>query len=351
MVGTSGFRWTVALGCWWGTRVEVHVLLLLGLAAVFALSAHQFAIGLIVAVVWVTSVVLHQLAHVLVALRLGSEVERVVVGPAGGTYKADLPNEPEPQVLVALFGPAVHLFLVVVAMCPLVLQRASEVLSLLHPIAAVGELTPAAPLGLTVVKTVLWANWILFLVNLLPAYPFDAAIVLRSLLWPMVGRRTALITTGRLAQASAVGFLFCGLYLATMVQTNGYVWFIPIAAALYLFVAAQRDWHSLDQMDGELQEENWTKITGDDLEDEPWMRDDSSHMVLVEQHYDQLRERYERKRKAQEDYEDARVDDILARLHDEGFDHLSQDDQAFLRRASRRYRNRRRERGSSDQEP
>lgn len=82
-------------------------------------------------------------------------------------------------------------------------------------------------------------------------------------------------------------------------------------------------------MDGELQEENWTKITGDDLEDEPWMRDDSSHMVLVEQHYDQLRERYERKRKAQEDYEDARVDDILARLHDEGFDHLSQDDQAF----------------------
>lgn len=190
MVGTSGFRWTVALGCWWGTRVEVHVLLLLGLAAVFALSAHQFAIGLIVAVVWVTSVVLHQLAHVLVALRLGSEVERVVVGPAGGTYKADLPNEPEPQVLVALFGPAVHLFLVVVAMCPLVLQRASEVLSLLHPIAAVGELTPAAPLGLTVVKTVLWANWILFLVNLLPAYPFDAAIVLRSLLWPMVGRRT-----------------------------------------------------------------------------------------------------------------------------------------------------------------
>ena len=349
MVGASGFRWTLALGRWWGTRVEVHLLLLLGIAATLALSLHQLTIGLIIVSVWVTSLVLHQLAHVLVARRLGGEVELVVVGPAGGTYQADLPDETEPQVLVALFGPATHLFLVIVAMCPLVLQRADEVLSLLHPIAATGELTMAAPIGLTVVKTVLWANWILFLVNLLPAYPFDAAIIIRSLLWPMVGRRTAYVTTGRLAQAAAAGFLFCGLYLATMVGAEGHVWFVPIAGALYLFVASQRDWHALHHLDSAAQEDDWMSLDSDEDDGESWLRDDSSHMVLVEQHYDQLRERYERKRKAQEDYEDARVDDILARLHDEGFDHLSQDDQAFLRRASRRYRDRRRDRSSSDE--
>ena len=344
MLSQAGFRWTVPLGRWWGVSVEVHLLLLIGLVAAVAINAHQLVIGAIIATVWLVSVALHQLAHVLVAQRVGGEVSAVVVGPVGGTYEAEIPDEPEPRVLVALFGPAIHLFLVVTAMCPLVLQRADEVLSLLHPIAAANELTLAAPIGLTVVKTVLWINWVLFLVNLLPAYPFDAAIVVRSLLWPMVGRRTAYVTTARLAQAASVGFLFCGLYLATMVAVESYVWMIPLSTALYLAIAARRDWYELDQLDREPSDDEWMNVESSELEDDAWLRDDSNHMVLVEQHYDQLRERYERKRKAQEDYEDARVDDILARLHIEGFEHLSQDDQAFLRRASRRYRDRRRDR-------
>lgn len=342
MLRQSGFSWSVGLGRWNGTAVEVHLLLLLGLAGVLALTADKPVIGLVMIVVWLASVTLHQLAHVLVAMRLGGEVSSVVVGPAGGSYEVDLADEPEPQVLVAIAGPAVHLMLVVAAVCPLVFHGADQVLALLHPISAFNQFTLSVPLGLTTVKVVLWLNWILFLVNLLPAYPFDVAIVLRSLLWPMVGRRTALLATGRLAQATSVGFLFCGLYLASIVQVESYVWVIPIFAFLYLAVAAQRDWYLLEELDGETIDDDWLGLE-DELGEDIW-RDDASHMVLVEQHYDQLRERYERKRKAQEDYEDARVDDILARLHLEGFEHLSQDDQAFLRRASRRYRDRRRDR-------
>ncbi|WP_442482880.1 site-2 protease family protein [Aeoliella sp. SH292] len=348
MVWHTGFRWSVGLGRWAGTTVEIHLLLLLAFVATIALTAHAPILGLMIIGVWLASVALHQLAHVIVAYRMGGEVDLVVVGPSGGDYRADLAEEPEPQVLVALAGPAVHLLLVVAAICPLVFQGASEVLSLLHPIAAVSEFTTSAPLGLMAVKMVLWLNWILFLVNLLPAYPFDAAIVLRSLLWPMVGRRTAHLATGRLAQAASVGFLFCGLYLATMVEAQSHVWMIPIFAAFYLFVAAQIDWHAIAELDGDSLDDEWLTLEAEDLEDDLW-REDSSHMVLVEQHYDQLRERYERKRKAQEDYEDARVDDILARLHTEGFEHLSQDDQAFLRRASRRYRDRRRDREAPPQ--
>ncbi len=344
MAAQVGFRWTVSLGRWWSTSVEIHMLLLIALVATLAINAHQVVVGSVIAGVWLASVSLHQLAHVMVAHRVGGTVTRVVIGPLGGSYEADIPDEPEPQVLVALFGPAMHLLLVIAAMCPLMLQRADEVLTMLHPIEAASQLTPAAPLGLTIVKAILWINWLLFLVNLIPAYPFDTATVVRSLLWPMVGWRTAHVTTGRLAQAVAIGFLFCGLYLATMVATEPYIWATPICAAIYLSVAAQREWYTLRHAEGELTDEEWLQLDTDELEDDAWFRDDSNHMVLVEQHYDQLRERYERKRKAQEDYEDARVDDILARLHLEGFEHLSQDDQAFLRRASRRYRDRRRDR-------
>lgn len=350
MLRYAGFNWSFGLGRWGGTAVEVHLLLLLGVVAVLALTSAQPAVGAIIVAVWLASVALHQLAHVLVARYVGGQVSAVMVDPAGGAYEAHLPDDPEPQVLTAMAGPAVHLALVVVAMCPLVFQGAAQVLVLLHPVAAFSELMQVAPLGLTAVKVVLWLNWGLFLVNLLPAYPFDAAVVTRSLLWPMVGRRTAHVTTGRLAQAAAVGFLFCGLYLATMVQAESYVWAIAVSAALYLAVAAQLDWTSIALIDGEQEEDQWLTLEAEaESDDEPW-REDSSHMVLVEQHYDQLRERYERKRKAQEDYEDARVDDILARLHSEGIEHLSQDDQAFLRRASRRYRDRRRERDLTEGE-
>ena len=49
----------------------------------------------------------------------------------------------------------------------------------------------------------------------------------------------------------------------------------------------------------------------------------------------------EQNRRAQEAVEDARVDDILARLHDSSWDALSPEEIAILQRASQRYRRRR----------
>ncbi|QDU53862.1 zinc metalloprotease [Aeoliella mucimassa] len=343
----NGFRWTIVMGRFGNTAIEVHLTLLLTLVVLVAYTSVNRLLGGLIIAVWLASVVLHQLAHFLVAYRMGGDVTSLVLGPAGGSYEADLADEPEPQVLTALAAPATHMLLVLAAMCPLAFQGPTETLPLLNPITGFGEFSAAVPPGLTIVKMVLWMNWMLFLVNLLPAYPFDAAIILRSLLWPMVGRRTAHITTSRLAQAASLGFLFAGLYLAAILQTAPYVWSVPLAAALYLLVASQRDWHLLEKDEHQELEEDWLTLENE-IEADEWLRDDPSHMVLVEQHYDQLRERYERKRKAQEDYEDARVDDILARLHSDGFDQLSQDDQAFLRRASRRYRDRRRDRGEGE---
>lgn len=342
----DGFRWTVSLGRWGSTCVEVHLVLLLTLVAVMALTSNDRMLGGLLIVVWLASIAIHQAAHALVASRLGGGMRSIVLGPTGGSYEAVLEDEPEPQVLTALAAPITHLLLMLAALVPLASQGASATLPLLNPVIGFGEFDATAPIGLTLVKMVLWINWILFLVNMLPAYPCDAAIVVRSMLWPMLGRRTAHVTTGRLAQGASLGFLFAGLYLAVIVQMSPSVWIIPIAAALYLMVAAQRDWFLIEQADRLEAEDEWLSLE-DEPEDSEWLLDDDNHMVLVEQHYDQLRERYERKRKAQEDYEDARVDDILARLQQLGFDQLSPDDQAFLRRASRRYRSRRQERGEA----
>jgi hypothetical protein len=74
-----------------------------------------------------------------------------------------------------------------------------------------------------------------------------------------------------------------------------------------------------------------------------WSSDEDDEGVLVEH---QQRTLPEQKRRAQEASEDARVDDILARLHNSSWDALSPEEVAILQRASERYRQRR---GSSNE--
>ena len=66
-----------------------------------------------------------------------------------------------------------------------------------------------------------------------------------------------------------------------------------------------------------------------------WSTDDDEDGVLVEH---QQRPSAEQNRRAQEAVEDARVDDILARLHDSSWAALSPEEIAILQRASQRYR-------------
>jgi hypothetical protein len=82
-----------------------------------------------------------------------------------------------------------------------------------------------------------------------------------------------------------------------------------------------------------------------DSDDEEWLaaewETEDREAVLVEHLQDKQQEALDRKRREQEANEDARVDDILARLHEDGFEKLSEEDRAFLKRASRRYQQRR----------
>jgi stage IV sporulation protein FB len=338
--------WSIGLGHWWGTALRIHLSLLLGCALVIAFAASGVVqVGLIAVAVWIGSVLLHDLAHAFSAVRLGGRVDAIVLGPVGGLWPPQVPDEPEPQVFVALAGPIVHLSLVVASTGALVYQGATDVLALLTSIAPSELFTTTAPGAVLVVKLTLWINWMLFLLNWISVYPFDAAPALRALLWPLAGRRSAAIFTSRLGLGVSVALFFAALYFYSMVGAASHVWGTFLLLAIFSAVSAQRDLSLFEEAEADAMVDDYWKLNMDDedLDDDEWLRDDSNHMVLVEQHYDQLRERYERQRKAQEDYEDARVDDILARMHDDGFERLSHEDKAFLRRASRRYRDRRRD--------
>lgn len=300
--------------------------------------------GPITATVLLVSVVLHEAAHCIAAIRLGGVVDEVVLAPIGGLRSPRVPNEPEPQLFVALVGPMVNLGLVILGVFSLVVQQVptDKLLPLLNPVSPTGMLD--GPLAVIALKQIVWINWTLFLLNLLPAYPFDGGPALRAALWPLLGRRSAAVATAYCGQAIAVGLCVLAVTVEKgEPQAEMPLWAPLVMLAVFLFFSTRRDLALADQHDVlSTPTLPYPDASSGDLLDVDWSSDDYDK-VLVEHSADAKTERRLRKIEADEAYEDARVDDILARLHTRGFDQLSEEDRAILQRASQRYRHRRHE--------
>jgi hypothetical protein len=140
-----------------------------------------------------------------------------------------------------------------------------------------------------------------------------------------------------------VAFLFClaSLLILTMaaeIQTHMPTWIPLLTLGLFLFFSARQDLAAAATPEWNDEPAGYQLSSdGLDLLDVDWSSGDEDDGVLVEH---QPRPA-EQNRRAQEAVEDARVDDILARLHDSSWDALSPDEIAILQRASQRYRRRR----------
>jgi stage IV sporulation protein FB len=344
MPGCCVQRWSLGLGRWWGVSVYLHIFFLLCalLAVTFTFpDADLLRVGVLTVGVLLVSVTLHEVAHALAATRVGGKVDAIVLGPVGGLISPRVPDEPEIHLFVALAGPLVHLLLAVLAAISLAIAGNSELLGLLNPLATPQDLVEPGGMWLVSAKLTLWLNWLLMLLNLLPAYPFDGGPALRAMLWPAVGRRSARIWTARVAMV--VGVLLCAaplLTLATELPSRVPMWIPLITLGMFLFFSARQDLAAREPLEWADQPSGYqVNSEGLDLLDAMWSSDDEEEGVLVEH---QQRQPPGKSDHAQDSSEDARVDDILARLYDSNWDALSPEEVAVLKRASERYRQRRR---------
>lgn len=341
-------NWSLCIGRWREAEVRLHVLFpLTALAAFYATrNVMRFDERFVVwaLLVLMVSVALHELARVVTALKVGGHVPSLVIGPIGGFSKVNLPSDPPAHLLTAMAGPVASFTLLVAAACGLALSGNRDVLKLFMSPSDLEMVFPH--LGARYISPELlgqlfvWINGCLLLISLLPMDPCAGAEILRGVLWPVVGRTSAITATSHVALGMSAFFAISAFLVAKTEEPSMIMptW-CPLAAISLLLLFGGRSslvtknydvGLAIDELDSD--DESWLTTE--------WETEDRA-AVLVEHLQDKQQEALDRKRREQEANEDARVDDILARLHEAGFEKLSEEDRAFLKRASRRYQQRR----------
>lgn len=336
--------WSVNLGRWGGVRVRLHAFfLLMGVFAVYlgtrTPDQEMAWYGLLTVAILLLSVLLHELAHCFVAFRLGGRADLIMIGPFGGLAPITIPHEPRFELYVAVAGPLVNASICTIVAPLLYFMGGVNVVGLLNPL--IPDAIVEGPPPIVFLKLTFWLNWVLVLLNLLPAFPFDGGRVLRGMLRPVLGYRSSVSVVARIAWFSAMGLCVLAWVMRDVRATDKIPAWLPLVLiAMFLFFSANqeiaRGEHS--EADDDLLEYDFGQgYSNLDREADPPRTDDPG---LLRRWLDKRREEKERQLREQEEAEECRVDEILARLHGTGMAGLSANDRALLQRVSARYRNR-----------
>jgi len=176
-------------------------------------------IGVMTSLLIFTSVLIHELAHSLVAIQQGEKVKNITLFILGGVAQiTEEPKKPLQELLMALVGPL-----------------ASFGLGFIFFIVALFLKGTSIPLHAALSYLAL-INLVLGIFNLLPGFPMDGGRVLRSIIWKITGN---LRKATRIASRTGQGFAFLLMVLGGVQVIRGYLsglwlifigWFLHSAA-------------------------------------------------------------------------------------------------------------------------
>jgi len=227
--------WSIPVGRLLGADLRIHafsfaLLLPIWTAQPLSHSTNDALRAVVLMLMMLGSALLHEIAHSVVAMRNGISVRSIVLLPLGGVSILEeapfAPRKPDAgrEIRISLAGPLLSLGLAAAA--AVMIQATVPSLRLgTRPWIHSGSL----------LRSLVWTNIFLALLNALPAYPLDGGRVLRAFL---TRRMDYLLATRRavtIGQAFAIVFFVLGMYN---------LWFT--AVGLFIFVAAQLEERSIE---------------------------------------------------------------------------------------------------------
>lgn len=218
--------WSFQIGSLFGIPLRIHLTFFLLLFLV-AQTPPQYGMGGATGVIFVLAlfacVVVHELAHSLVARHYGVPVRYIILLPIGGVSMMEkMPDNPHEEFNVAVVGPLMSLALAVVLGGIAFVSGGGQ--AFLHPLAVIS--------GANFLARLAWLNLILAGFNLLPAFPTDGGRVLRAFLAMHMDYAVATHTAAVIGQGMAILLVGAGLLLSNF-------WLILIAVFVYMGAGAE----------------------------------------------------------------------------------------------------------------
>jgi Zn-dependent protease len=200
-----------------GVDLRIHASFLVLVALVALGSTAPEGPGLVAGLAWLVAlfacVVVHELAHSLVARRHGIPIVEIELLPIGGVSKMERsPEDPRVELRIAVAGPVASLALAAVFAAVALLVGVS--------------MWPPTLYGGGFVARLSWVNLMLAGFNLLPALPLDGGRVLRAVLEQRTDRQHATHLAAR------VGRWFAGAMIAAGLLFN--LWLLFIGVFVYV---------------------------------------------------------------------------------------------------------------------
>ncbi|HVR73258.1 MAG TPA: site-2 protease family protein [Planctomycetota bacterium] len=283
------------------------------------------------------SILLHELGHCYAAFRLGGSAERVVLWPLGGLAYATAPQHPRAQFWLAAGGPLVNLALGLISAVVCIACR----WDFLPYLMAGGDFRP---LEAFFQFSVLW-NTFLLLPNLIWCYPLDGGRMFLAIAWMKTGSYgQAVLRTLKVSRVTAVLSLIVGLLIFVYgIVDKDFALGSPLLWQLSwgLLLVALVFFHEGKALEERLAHgEEEDGIFGYDFSRgytslERTATRKAGRVTLVSALREKFRERARIQKREKEDEIRRRVDELLAKIHDDGMESLDREERRFLEKASR----------------
>jgi len=207
-----------------GVPVRLHFTFILLLVFLLVIGVGQRQSGLMTALYILAlfaSVLLHELGHTLIARHYGIRTLEIVMFPIGGVSRPERAPKAREELWVALSGPLVNLLIAAGLLIWVGVQQGFVSLAQLRE-----------PTDANLAERIALGNLLLFVFNLLPAYPMDGGRILRSFLALRLPEEEAT----RIAAGAGQG-------LAILMGLGGLLWgnFILMFVALFVYLGAAHE--------------------------------------------------------------------------------------------------------------
>ncbi|HTV16235.1 MAG TPA: CBS domain-containing protein [Acidobacteriaceae bacterium] len=231
--------WSMPLGRWFGVHLRIHYFFLLLLFfGVLSTSLANIASwrGVMLWCILVAAVLGRETVRALVAAWHGLSVRSILLLPIGGLFSYASPEMAEqaaegwPQIALTVAGPIANL-IAAALVAALIAGATAQVHVVALPIVTPSHL----------MRSVVWLNVALAVMNCIPAYPLDAGRMLRSTMARARGVTQATRAASGLGQMLGIAAVIAGVALLAIPNTRIAAGVSPwlILTGFFVFIGAQ----------------------------------------------------------------------------------------------------------------